>query len=332
MNLEMINVGIIKKANIHIDGLTVIAGENDSGKSTVGKVLYSLIKADNMAKRKEQRHSSDKRDYTLKQVLSLVFDQTLFPRGTVQLWSDNKPAYEARFSKGSSIFNTTHSPFADATIIESPLIWNMTDFFSTVEKLRTEDEMFGIGFDIKYPYVSWDLYKKLSVERNYGALQNGPDVLNQIYSTINGKFEKSGGKYVFIKQENGKKISVPIFNTASGIRSLGILQILLENCQIHSRTLLIVDEPEVHLHPMWEVIYAQVLCEFVKSGVSVVVNTHSIYMVQALKKYSASFADRTHFYLTEKENERSTFIDVSHNLNQIFKKFNDPLQRLIWEE
>jgi predicted ATPase len=41
MELKLNNIGIIKNANITLDGLTVIAGENDTGKSTVGKVLYS---------------------------------------------------------------------------------------------------------------------------------------------------------------------------------------------------------------------------------------------------------------------------------------------------
>ncbi|MDQ7084941.1 MAG: hypothetical protein Q9M36_08405 [Sulfurovum sp.] len=44
MKLKLNNIGIIKEAEIKIDGLTVIAGKNDSGKSTVGKVLFTLIK------------------------------------------------------------------------------------------------------------------------------------------------------------------------------------------------------------------------------------------------------------------------------------------------
>ncbi len=44
MKLKLNNIGIIDKADIKLVGLTVIAGENDSGKSTVGKVLYALIK------------------------------------------------------------------------------------------------------------------------------------------------------------------------------------------------------------------------------------------------------------------------------------------------
>jgi len=35
---------MIKSADIQFDGLTVIAGENDMGKSTVGKILFSEIR------------------------------------------------------------------------------------------------------------------------------------------------------------------------------------------------------------------------------------------------------------------------------------------------
>jgi len=48
MTLELKNIGMIKEANVKIDGLTVIAGENDTGKSTVGKRLQSYIRYTNM--------------------------------------------------------------------------------------------------------------------------------------------------------------------------------------------------------------------------------------------------------------------------------------------
>lgn len=50
MKLKLNNIGIIKEAEIKIDGLTVIAGKNDSGKSTVGKVLFTLIKTISQSK------------------------------------------------------------------------------------------------------------------------------------------------------------------------------------------------------------------------------------------------------------------------------------------
>ena len=45
MKLILQDVGIIKKADIDINGLTVIAGNNDSGKTTIGKIVYSLTKS-----------------------------------------------------------------------------------------------------------------------------------------------------------------------------------------------------------------------------------------------------------------------------------------------
>ena len=45
MKVELKNINKIRNASIELNSLTVIAGANDSGKSTVGKVLFSTIKA-----------------------------------------------------------------------------------------------------------------------------------------------------------------------------------------------------------------------------------------------------------------------------------------------
>ena len=45
MRFSIQNINKIKKADINLNGLTVIAGNNDTGKSTVGKLLFSTIKA-----------------------------------------------------------------------------------------------------------------------------------------------------------------------------------------------------------------------------------------------------------------------------------------------
>lgn len=56
MRFQIKNIAKVKSASIELNGLTVIAGENGSGKSTVGKMLFSVIQVlkstqnDNMQK------------------------------------------------------------------------------------------------------------------------------------------------------------------------------------------------------------------------------------------------------------------------------------------
>ena len=43
MKLNISNFAKIDNADIIIDGITVIAGENNTGKSTIGKILFSIF-------------------------------------------------------------------------------------------------------------------------------------------------------------------------------------------------------------------------------------------------------------------------------------------------
>ena len=43
MRISLRNIGIVSDANVEINGITVIAGENGTGKSTVGRALYAAF-------------------------------------------------------------------------------------------------------------------------------------------------------------------------------------------------------------------------------------------------------------------------------------------------
>lgn len=43
LELQVKNIGIVKEAKIELKGITAITGHNNSGKTTVSKVLYSII-------------------------------------------------------------------------------------------------------------------------------------------------------------------------------------------------------------------------------------------------------------------------------------------------
>ena len=63
MDINIKNVGIVKEASVKLNGLTVIAGENDSGKSTVGKLIFAIVKA---ASRYEQDLNESKEQNIMK--------------------------------------------------------------------------------------------------------------------------------------------------------------------------------------------------------------------------------------------------------------------------
>jgi predicted ATPase len=60
---------MLKEAKLNIDYLTVIAGENDNGKSTVGKVIFCIIKAMNRYKEDLQ----ESKEYKINEKLESIF-------------------------------------------------------------------------------------------------------------------------------------------------------------------------------------------------------------------------------------------------------------------
>lgn len=45
MQLRISNIGKIRCATIDLNGITVIAGDNDTGKTTIGKTLFGFFKS-----------------------------------------------------------------------------------------------------------------------------------------------------------------------------------------------------------------------------------------------------------------------------------------------
>ena len=89
---------------------------------------------------------------------------------------------------------------------------------------------------------------------------------------------------------------------------------------------MIFDEPENHLHPKWQLKFAEVIVKIVKSGVKILVNSHSPYMIEALQRYSDKDKIIANFYLAE--NGEISKVDGSNEktLSEIFKKLSEPFE------
>lgn len=69
MKLVLKNIGLLKDAELELARLSVIAGENDNGKSTVGKVIFCLVKAVNRYK----EDLEESKEYKVDQEFRSVF-------------------------------------------------------------------------------------------------------------------------------------------------------------------------------------------------------------------------------------------------------------------
>ena len=45
MNFELKSIGIISEANVICNGLTIVIGKNNSGKTTIGRLIYAMVNA-----------------------------------------------------------------------------------------------------------------------------------------------------------------------------------------------------------------------------------------------------------------------------------------------
>ena len=78
-----------------------------------------------------------------------------------------------------------------------------------------------------------------------------------------------------------------LLQSATGVQAFAFLQLLLKKGLINDRSLIIIDEPEAHLHPQWIVEYAKVLVELnKKTKARFFIATHSTDMVSALRYIS----------------------------------------------
>ena len=101
-----------------------------------------------------------------------------------------------------------------------------------------------------------------------------------------------------------------------------------------SYTVLIIDEPEAHLHPQWIVDFARVLVLLNKQlGVKVMITSHNPDMVAAIRAISdkEGILEKTRFYLAEQSPNNSyryIYKDLEQNIGPIFESFNIALSRI----
>lgn len=190
----------------------------------------------------------------------------------------------------------------------------------------------AVGNDIWDDFVSY-LYRDNPQKK--GTPTELLDI--QIQSVIGGRIQLAEDnmglerELHFVSQEQG--IDIDVKDAATGVKTFAYMSQLLHNGWLDKETLLMIDEPEAHLHPQWIVEFARLLVKIHKElGVKVLVASHNPDMVAAIQSIAQKeeVIDKTVFYLAQrgKDEPRYMFSDKGTDISDIFTSFNIALSRI----
>ena len=406
MKLRIRNVGKIENAELKLDGITVIAGNNDTGKSTVGKTVFSLF---NSLVDIDEKLNSQKEKLIYQMLRREMDDLSMMPDGAYGTYrispiklrrcarelveGENREAYEdiiygilrnIGVPTKSMVMDTVEEVSKIKSLSEERLMRSaVSAYFGQIfnseinNAFRAEEEAL-VEAEIKERKIRMvfrennclELQQQLNImnEAVYldnpfivDCLNNGTsgmegvervavhklraainDVDNVVqYSLIEDKLhevldkisEVSSGSvtcdesrsYSYGDKEQSVKLNIN--NLSAGLKSFVIIKTLLEKGALKEKDVLILDEPEIHLHPAWQMVYAEIIVLLQKCfDLTVVLTTHSAHFLEALQYFAKKHAltERCNYYLSENSRYGCTLRDVTVDTTEIYAQLVDP--------
>ena len=406
------NFRAIGHAAIQINGITVVAGENSSGKSTISKLLYELFNTvsnyEILVKEELMREFSklfqffeivytdskgilNRKEYSkivdlsyeynyknksfeeINDLLSLFLSEIY---SKIDVTKSSRYNYIVSNILGDEIDNTLENitSFINQKIKKAidkvhsrPISLftekllnvfrdeNLPKIFEVLEEkeviVSLEKPTLSIPFSVqKAIYIDspmslgagsssnkhWsDLAKFIFFEDKNRSDFHNNDIYTSISKNIKGeavKFTLGTLSTLTFLREDGKEFNLT--EVATGIKAFSIIQLLLKNGHIDNRTLLIIDEPESHLHPQWIVEYARMIVLLHKHiGVKFFLASHNPDMVSAIRYIAEKegVLDNVNYYLAEKAEGEAylyNYIPLGSDISPIFKSFNIAIERI----
>ena len=408
MKLTIKNFARIKEAEINIDGITIIAGENNTGKTTVGKVLFSCFNSFNNLEKEiylDREFSVQKELYNLHDLLveykinnceeyGLLgyklddMSDNLYPiyikskkniydilidnlKGYVDLKNksiidyikksskkieeyinipDEKIAYKKIEKYFNEMFNNQinsrieRDTIAEINILDLYFKFKNDECIDTSLNYSNKRNIYFI--DNPFIFDRNDYSYSLSIAEShlinnilYSEKPNtldkilAEDKLKNIYdklsNAVNGKIvEKDKDFYL---EEDFFYEPISVHNLSAGLKSFAIIKMLLERNALKEDDILILDEPEIHLYPKWQLLYAEIIVLLQKEfNIYILITTHSPYFLEAIEMYSKSHGieEKTNYYLAYIENKHSVFKLVNDSIEDIYNIMAQPIEKL----
>ncbi len=417
MKVSMKDVAIIKAADIQLDGITVVAGLNGTGKTTIGKGIYAIINAYNALHSKiiksrknsisnqflkfyipqndieegfkssqkfmedlsNQKLSSwstegrevvkaeitewfnrnlkldDNPEELIENIVNIIkrpveqdvkfivdscyqnvfdnqinrFNSKLDAIFTAEI-EDKK--YSARFKNDGLAYSKYEgSDVSNAIYIESQNILDKYDQYINRRGSRRNMSDFSTKLFNALRVDKKELQEDMTVEE-YESRKKAMEIVNSIISGVtHGSLEgDTSSEFVFHDEKTSHNVQIK--NLSAGIKIFAVLQRLLENGSLKSGDILLIDEPEVNLHPEWQIIFAEILVRIHKElGIIIYLNSHSPYFIRAIEVKLAKndIGDKGKFYLTQEvEDGLYAVKDVTYSTDEIYELLYKPLENL----
>ena len=152
-------------------------------------------------------------------------------------------------------------------------------------------------------------------------------ILDELDEVAPGSIDNTHDGYLYRREKSGKALSVNSLST--GLKAFAIIKCLLLNQGLKERDVLILDEPEVHLHPEWQLRYAEIIVLLQKTfNLTVVVTTHSSHFLEALDLYSKihKTSDVCSYYFASciQDSDLVSFENVTGQLEKIYSNLVQP--------
>ena len=225
----------------------------------------------------------------------------------------------------SSIFDLSRPNFTQEHILHlRDTLDEEPEWWKNIKNYVSEDFLENLIFDKSIleeddDRLPNDFKKELNWmldDPEYNLSEETKEILSKIENIIHGRYLTRDTAYCFTKEMGSEIISTAYLNnTPSGIKQIGIIQLLLSKEKLKNGSYIIIDEPEVNLHPDWQFKLAEILVLLAKElDITLYINSHSPVFIESMDAFIEFYdmENEVNYYLSEE-----TEIYDKYNFNKI---------------